>query len=151
MPRAHSASSVQVKKYSKKSPKTATKVATPKKAEHISSQSDNAELSYETQLIITILLLLFVYPVGLIFMWWWMKQWPLWLKILITIPLIFGVFVFFAAILIIGTILSHVKVDTNTQQELQKQLQQQEMRLSGTPLPSLPVSMTPTTNTSGTY
>lgn len=141
----------RAKKIAKKSPKTTTKVTPAKTTEHISPEPDTAELSYETRVIITILLLLFVYPVGLIFMWWWMKNWPLWLKIIITIPLVLGVFAFFAAILVIGAILTHMRVDTNTQQELQKQLQQQEMRISETPLPSLPVSMTPTSDTSGTY
>lgn len=123
----------------------------PTKKSHSHATTRDRELSYETRTLITIILLLFIYPVGLILMWWWMKNWPLWLKIIITIPLVLGVFAFFAIIFVLGAILSHVRIDTKTQQELQRQLQQQEMQLSGTPWSSLPVSMTPTTNTPETY
>lgn len=37
---------------------------------------------------ITVLLLTFLPPIGTIFMWSWMRKWPLWLKISITAPLI---------------------------------------------------------------
>lgn len=47
--------------------------------------------TYDTIMIITILLLLFVYPLGLIFMWAWMKTWPVWLKIVISLPFIISV------------------------------------------------------------
>lgn len=39
--------------------------------------------------IIVILLLVFAYPVGVVLMWAWMKSWPVWLKLLITIPILF--------------------------------------------------------------
>lgn len=52
-------------------------------------------LSYETKLIIVVLLLLFVYPVGLIFMWVWMGRWPLILRIIITLPVFLGLGAFF--------------------------------------------------------
>ena len=48
--------------------------------------------SYDTQMIVTILLLIFIYPVGLIFMWAWMRTWPIWIKIIISLPLIISVF-----------------------------------------------------------
>lgn len=50
----------------------------------------------------TILTLIFFWPVGLIFMFLWMK-WPVWLKVVITILLVISlpfVFIFFAAALI---------------------------------------------------
>jgi glucan phosphoethanolaminetransferase (alkaline phosphatase superfamily) len=39
----------------------------------------------EWKLIVTILCLFFATPLGIIFMWMWMKNWPKWLKILITV------------------------------------------------------------------
>jgi len=36
--------------------------------------------------IVTLLFLLFMYPVGIITMWLWMKDWPKWLKVVITLP-----------------------------------------------------------------
>lgn len=37
--------------------------------------------------VITILLLIFIYPLGLLFMWFWTK-WKLWIKIIVSIPLV---------------------------------------------------------------
>lgn len=45
------------------------------------------EMSTDTKTIITILLLIFVYPVGLILMWAW-TGWKTWVKILISLPVI---------------------------------------------------------------
>lgn len=42
-------------------------------------------MSYDTKTIIVILLLVFVYPLGLVFMLMWMK-WPTWVKVLIALP-----------------------------------------------------------------
>lgn len=63
------------------------------------------EISYETKLIIVILLLLFVYPIGVIFMWLWMREWPAWLKVIISLPIILGILaiifgLFFGALLL---------------------------------------------------
>lgn len=69
-----------------------------------------SELSYETRVIVVILLLLFVYPVGLICMWAWMRNWPLWLKLLITLPLLLGVLVFFLGAIALGGFLSHARL-----------------------------------------
>ena len=43
-----------------------------------------AQSQVDTRTIVVILALVLCYPVGLIFMWWWMKRWSLWIKILIT-------------------------------------------------------------------
>ncbi len=60
------------------------------------SNSNGYQASYDTQMIITVLLLLFVYPLGVIFMWSWMRNWPVWLKIIITLPVfLFILSVFF--------------------------------------------------------
>ena len=45
----------------------------PQKAPR-SEETSTASISYETQMIIVVLLLLFVYPIGLIFMWAWMSR-----------------------------------------------------------------------------
>lgn len=51
-------------------------------------------LSEDTKTIITVLLLVFAFPIGVILMWFWMK-WPVWVKVLISllliIPLLFVV------------------------------------------------------------
>jgi len=48
-------------------------------------------ISYDAKTIIIILCLIFIYPIGIIFMWIWMKTWPLWLKLIISVPLILGI------------------------------------------------------------
>jgi DMSO reductase anchor subunit len=66
--------------------KTEKKVIKP----HITSSNGP---TYDTQMIVTILLLLFVYPLGLMFMWVWMHTWPVWLKLIISIPFLLGLLV----------------------------------------------------------
>lgn len=48
----------------------------------------NEGLSEDTKAIVVVLLLIFVYPVGLILTWFWVK-WKIWVKILLTTPLVF--------------------------------------------------------------
>ncbi len=65
---------------------------------NISSQ----DMSHDTKTLIVILLLVFAYGIGLIFMWWWMKTWPNWLKILLTLPIfasiLLAVFIIFVVV-----------------------------------------------------
>lgn len=49
-------------------------------------------LSEDTKTIITILLLVFVYPAGVIMMFVWMKSWPTWVKTLVFLPLLAVIF-----------------------------------------------------------
>jgi hypothetical protein len=42
-------------------------------------------ISENTKAIISVLLLIFIYPIGLIVAWFWVK-WPMWLKIVVTLP-----------------------------------------------------------------
>lgn len=56
------------------------------------------EISYDTKTIITVLSLFSAYPLGLIFMFKWMK-WPQWLKVIIFLPVIVFVFVVFVMFL----------------------------------------------------
>lgn len=123
MSRAHSANSVQARK------KT--------------SRTENTELSYETRTIIVVLLLLFIYPAGLVFMWAWMGNWPVWLKLIITIPLLLAVLAFFAVMILIGAVVSHVHTNGTRGQWYPSQMQ-----ITTTPMPTLPVTMTPAQTTS---
>ena len=69
----------------RKKAKTARK-STNTTSRSVKRSTSNSEISYDTQMIVTVLLLIFVYPLGVIFMWAWMRNWPLWLKIIITLP-----------------------------------------------------------------
>jgi len=51
-----------------------------------------SELSYDSKTIITVLCLVTVYPVGVILMFAWMR-WNKWVKALIVLPLILGLFI----------------------------------------------------------
>jgi len=54
---------------------------------------ENTELNYDTKTLLTVLLLVLVYPVGLVLMLMWMK-WPGWLKFLIGLPVFLIVVIF---------------------------------------------------------
>ncbi len=56
-------------------------------------------LSEDSKTIITILLLIFAYPIGLILTYVWTK-WPKWLKILLTVPLVLAIIGIFFAVLV---------------------------------------------------
>lgn len=47
-------------------------------------------ISEGTKALITVLLLIFMYPVGIVVMWAW-PRWMGWVKVLVTLPLIIGV------------------------------------------------------------
>lgn len=53
----------------------------------MANTSSQNSMPEDTKTLITILLLVFVFPVGFILMWVWTK-WKLWVKLLITIPII---------------------------------------------------------------
>lgn len=50
-------------------------------------KEENTELSYEIKTVITVILLVTAYPVGVIMMLIWMK-WPVWVKALVCAPFI---------------------------------------------------------------
>lgn len=50
-------------------------------------QQTSKGTSEDTKTIVTVLLLLFIYPIGLILVWFWVK-WPRWVKIIISLPII---------------------------------------------------------------
>jgi uncharacterized membrane protein (DUF485 family) len=82
------------KKATKKNTRSISSVAT--------SEAMSSEMSNDTKIIVVVLLLLFLYPIGIIFMWVWMKSWPVWAKILISIPFIFGIVCIIFGFTIIG-------------------------------------------------
>lgn len=51
-------------------------------------------------------LLVWFYPIGVIFMFVWMKKWPVWAKILILLPVLFGIFIFVVVFGAFGAIFS---------------------------------------------
>ena len=68
---------------------TKKKTTAAKKPQKV--QQVEVGLSYDTKTIITILLLVTVYPVGLVMMFIWMDTWPTWVKVLVSIPaVLFG-------------------------------------------------------------
>lgn len=64
-------------------------------------QSAPAAHPTDTNTIVVVLLLVFIYPVGYIAMWALMKRWPVWLKLVIGLPLVL-VILSFAATLLLG-------------------------------------------------
>lgn len=50
------------------------------------SQPQPQGMSEDTKTLITILLLIFVFPIGLIVMWI-LPKWPLWVKLLVSLPI----------------------------------------------------------------
>lgn len=52
----------------------------------------------DTRTIVTILLLFFFYPIGLIVMWFW-ARWKSWVKILISLPIVFLIIIFVLAVI----------------------------------------------------
>lgn len=107
------------------------------------SKAYESEISYETKIIITVLLLIFVYPIGLIIMWWWMKDWPFWLKLLLSIPLFLGVLLFIGGFVILGTLIDNMHY-TRQRFELRQHMLQREMQLTTTPAPTLLPTTIPT-------
>lgn len=49
--------------------------------------------SEDTKTIVTVLVLLFAFPFGVILMWFW-PNWPKWVKLLVTVPAVLVVLLF---------------------------------------------------------
>jgi hypothetical protein len=56
--------------------------------------------SEDTKTIATVLLLIFMFPVGIILMWFWTK-WKIWVKLLITLPAIIFLISFFSVFFLV--------------------------------------------------
>lgn len=63
--------------------------------------SEHKETSEDTKTIVTVLLLIFMTPIGLIVMWFWPK-WQWWVKLLVSLPIILGFIAVFSTILLIA-------------------------------------------------
>lgn len=61
----------------------------------------NSGVSYDTKTIIVVLLLVFVYPIGLILMYIWMK-WPGWVKLILSLPVVLLVLGIVASVLLVA-------------------------------------------------
>lgn len=89
----------------------------PQENSTISNPSKNVYPNESTTLgktIITILALIFFYPIGLLLMWGWSK-WPKWLKILITLPILILII-----IAILGILASILLVAINPKSQIEK-------------------------------
>lgn len=69
-----------------------------------------ANSSLDTKSIVTILLLLFFFPLGVILMWF-LTKWPVWLKLIITIPV---------TLAIIGILAVAILAAVNPKAQIQK-------------------------------
>ena len=66
----------------------------------------NEEISHDAQAIITVICLIFVYPIGFLVMWLW-TEWPIWLRLLLSIPVILLIIVLFSFPAILQSIVPH--------------------------------------------
>lgn len=70
------------------------------------------------------MLLLFFYPIGLILMWFWMVKWPLWLKILLSLPVALALFAFFAALIFAAIFVRNIGWQQQMNIQREKMMQQ---------------------------
>lgn len=81
-------------------------------SEQTSPSQITTDAEKDNRTLITALLLIFVYPVGVIVMWFW-SRWKIWLKILVSLPILIGPLIF----LLLGAfILTHPGKLTTTKQ-----------------------------------
>jgi len=57
-------------------------------------------VSEDTKTLVTVILLLAAYPIGVVVMYFWMRNWAKWVKSLIALPLIIGFILLILAFLI---------------------------------------------------
>ena len=95
------------------------------------------EMSHDTKTIITVLLLIFVYPVGLIIMWMWMHNWPKWVRTLISLPVL---------LIVLGIIAAIVLAVMNPYAKIQKTIPYNNssyFKPTSTPIPTVIPTSTP--------
>lgn len=85
---------------------TDTTIVVQRTAENNELVQPSEGISKDAQAIITVLCLIFVYPVGFIVMWVW-TEWPIWLRLLLSIPVILLIIVLFSFPTILQSIMSH--------------------------------------------
>jgi len=69
----------------------------------IKTKEESTYLSYDVKTIITVFLLVMVYPVGLVLMFMWMK-WNKWIKFLIVLPGVLALIIPFFVLTLIGLV-----------------------------------------------
>lgn len=112
---------------SKKAKKTGAHKSIKKRLSRVEKTNG---LSYDTKLIIVLLLLVFVYPLGIIFMWAWMRTWAGWLKTIVMLPLFIGLLMAILSIVMIRSIVGQARMERI--QELQRMQHERQMQLQGT-------------------
>ena len=78
------------------------------------------ELPYDTKLVLTLVLLFVLYPVGLIMMFKWMN-WPTWLKVIISLPVLFFI------LLMVGAFLVGITGNLRTKEQLNERMIKSEV------------------------
>jgi len=116
---------------------TQNPVQPPSQVRPITEPTQPSNSDINTRSIIAILLLLFFYPIGLIFMFT-MTKWPKWVKLLISVPVI---------LVILVIILTLFLITKDPLNRFQKSSTTQEQTTSITPFPTSSLNATnPTTN-----
>lgn len=106
----------------------------PRVKKHARKEILSTELTYETKMILVVLLLLLFYPAGVVMMWIWMK-WPVWVKLLVMLPILF-IFAFVAGIsFLFATVIRH-HLSFQERVEMMQQEQLKKLQMSVTPSPS---------------
>ncbi|HSX40888.1 MAG TPA: hypothetical protein VLF68_04745 [Candidatus Saccharimonadales bacterium] len=115
-----------------------------RKTRTVQTQTSNWATT-DTQLIIVVVLLVLAYPFGVIFMWFWMRHWPLWVKLLLSLPMLFLILMFFAVIAFIIFAVTH-HTAANFQQRYRPYRYQYQMppTMRRGEFPSITPTLTPT-------
>ena len=66
-----------------------------------SKTTQSTGMSEDTKTIITVILLVCAYPIGVIFMWFW-TRWPKWVKVVLTLPVVLAILGIIAAISLVA-------------------------------------------------
>ncbi|MBI4137477.1 hypothetical protein HY469_05450 [Candidatus Roizmanbacteria bacterium] len=66
----------------------------------------NDGMTEDTKSALVAVLLVWFYPIGVIFMFVWAKQWPTWAKVIILLPMIFGVLILGLMFTVFGALFS---------------------------------------------
>jgi len=102
------------------------KIIKKEKAEEV--KNENWDLSYDTKTLITILMLVAVYPVGLVLMLVWMK-WSKWVKALVALPVLFmllvPIFIFLVLIMVAIRVLFQPSESIKTFDMVREKIQQE--------------------------
>lgn len=67
----------------------------------MATKNNQQETSADTKTIVTVLLLIFFFPIGLILMWFWTK-WPTWVKVVVSLPIVLGAIAVLSAVLLVA-------------------------------------------------